>query len=417
MDSSIQFLYSTMLPAVVLVPWWFHTGRYWLLLWMGDLDDDLVDLLTGDGDNGFWHLSQVCRRALPGMMGFHLLLWWWERPRVAANHHVLEVALGLWAVYFLQLAYQVFYVTTISTCDDKNSGNDSTTAPSSSDDHCVAWSICVATKWWGFPTKIADRISQGLAMDLWIIMGVTLFVSYWHHPALVGRIRARTILSLIRYRMTHTLWPSVYLAPLWSVGGHLFLGSGGFGKTTATATSNIEVLLWQSLGIVLPFHALLWQKEKHKRYLSTPMSFGLLAYYGVQGFCQLFVIPDNGFLQHALNVPAGFSVQVASACKITLVILMLFLLALSLYEEEEPVDDNDDNGESNNNNNNNSAEEGDGAAAAATTNTDDAVDSLPRSREDELRMPLLAAASHPGYSQGEAEPANDDQVSSSLPDP
>ena len=399
MEDTIRFFYSTLLPAVVLVPWWFHSGRYWMLQ-MGQEGDDWIVTDTA---------SQILteQRALPGIVLFHVVLWWRERRRQRHNNTnnnendennenhqeflLLEVALGLWGVYILQFMWQIFYVVTV--CDATPATTTTTTTTTNTTCHRDHdWSVATRILGDGMTTALSDRIALGLALDVWILMGATLITSFWF--SLDERYHGLSIRKLIRLHMTNSLQWSIGVIPVWYVLGHMALGSGGFGNTSS---KNILWLVGQALCLVLPCHYFLWHRHKNHAavvVVSEPMAWILLIYYGLQFFHQLVVLPD-GFLERSLPLTtAATAVRSAKITKVLLAINMVLLVAISCYYEEERI-----HNRSNTDPDTDPVEivNEDGNAVATTSaaiTTNNAAPAEQLSPEAEMRVPLLENHQH-----------------------
>lgn len=340
MEDTIRFFYSTLLPAVVLVPWWFHSGRYWLLL-LGQEGDDWIVTDTASQ-------RATEQRVLPGIVLFHVILWWRERQRQRHNNNsdnneddeninnnhqeflLLEVALGVWGVYILQFMWQIFFVVTVC---DATPATTTTTTTCHHHDHDHDWSVATRILGDGMTTIISDRIALGLALDVWILMGATLLTSFWF--SLDERYHGLSLRKLVRLHMTNSLPWAIGVMPVWYILGHMALGSGGFGKTSS---NDIIWLVGQAVCFVLPCHYILWYRQKNHAavvVVSEPMAWILLLYYGLHFFHQLVVVPD-GFLERSLPLAtAASAVKSAKVAKGLLAINMLLLLAMSYYYEEE----------------------------------------------------------------------------------
>ncbi|CAB9515600.1 expressed unknown protein [Seminavis robusta] len=350
-----------MLPAIGLIPIWFAHGRFWL---MGENDWVNTD-------------DQLASRGMPGILVFHALLWWWESPR--KDRPVPEVAMGLWGVYILHLLFQVFYVNPANSTEDDAAKEE-------------AWSV--ATKY--FPstitTTISSRISLGMAVDVWLIMGATLFVSYWSPDE--GHLLANTTL-LIRQRMTQSIKPAMVGTPLWFILGHLTLGSGCQGWD-----STITALFLQALVTVLPFHILLWQREKERTNQEQPfpghMAVALLVYYALQIICQFF-IHDKNIVEYYLHMPPKLVASAAWTIKTLILVNMAIILRMS-YDRDQEEEDATAVGTNVLNGNNATGAAGtpdsntpSQPVASAPTGNNDANSAVEPTTEEQLRQPLLEA--------------------------
>lgn len=287
-------LYYTLFPAVVAVPWWFLHGRV---------------CMGGNSDfYGSFMLGNLC---IYGIIFFHILIAGWELSRPKHQRSTF-IAVALLCVYGLHVCFQIFFF-------DENSN------------HQDGWSV--ASKYWGISRETSMSTSWILGLLIWTLMVVVLLKSFWTVYPNQDSVSPQPFDSdLIRQRMKDTLKPSTVLVWLWFGLGHSVLGAGvGWG------VMNLLVL---GAPILIPFHTIVWYRERLCETVSKEMALALMVYYALQFGCQIFEWEGFRTGESAASmyfgIPSEASDYITWGFYAAILIMMIYIMVLSCCDKHPP---------------------------------------------------------------------------------